>query len=169
MNKYKSYTELNKESVEWWAKALDEEKKEYLPKETVELFLAASLSEQAFEEDKDGSFSKLLGKWNSVSIIQKRLQYHTFTMGKAAILIAGMLVSTPGEVVIMLNYFQYRCHLRGIKHIDMKNLSIYMIPDGWFSKDTLYQYWEKQKFVSKDNSLANMLDYPLYAKSIRTL
>lgn len=169
MNKFKSYTELGKDSVEWWAKALDEEVKNPLTQDESEIFLASTVAEKEMEEDKDGGYSRLLGQWNALSIISRRLALHTFTMSKAAIWACSVLVSTPSEAVIMLNYFQYRCHRRHIKHIDMKSLGLHIIPDGWFSRDILYQFWDKQKFVSPDGALLNMLDYPEYAESIRTI
>ena len=169
MNKFKSYTELGKDSVEWWAKALDEEKTERLQKDDSELILILSLNEPEVEQDSDGMFQQQLGGWNTVSILHSRLKMHTFTMSKAAIWACSVLVSTPGEAVIMLNYFQYRCHRRHIKHIDMKSLGLHIIPDGWFSRDILYQFWDKQKFVSPNGALLNMLDYPEYAESIRSL
>lgn len=169
MKKYKSYPELTKDSVEWWAKALSEEKTERLQKDDAELILILSLNEPEVEQDSDGVFQQQLGGWNSVSILHSRLKMHTFTMSKAAIWACSVLVSTPGEVVIMLNYFQYRCHCRSIKHIDMKTLCQDMIPNGWFPKNTLEHYWDKQKFISKDRALLNMLDCLEYAESIRAI
>lgn len=167
MKKYKSYPELAKDSVEWWAKALSEEKTERLQTDDAELILILSLNESDIEQDSDGVFQQQLGGWNTISILHSRLQMHTFTMSKAAIWACSLLVSTPGEAVIMLNYFQYRCHSRGIRHIDMKALCQHMIPNGWFPKKTLEHYWDKQKFISKEQNLLNMLDYPVYAESIR--
>lgn len=169
MNKFKSYTELGKDSVEWWAKALDEEKTERLQKDDAELILMLCLNDPEIERDSDGMFHKQLGGWNTVSILHRRLKMHSFTMSKAAVWACSLLVSTPGEAVIMLNYFQYRCHSRSIRHIDMKVLCQDMIPNGWFPKKTLEHYWDRQKFISPNEALLNMLDYPEYAESIRSL
>lgn len=169
MKNYKQHTQLAKDSVEWWAKALEDEKTERLQKDDAELILILSLNEPEVEQDSDGMFQQQLGGWNTVSILHSRLKMHTFTMSKAAIWACSVLVSTPGEAVIMLNYFQYRCHCRGIKHIDMKALCQDMIPNGWFPKNTLEHYWDKQKFISKDRDLLNMLDCLEYAESIRTI
>lgn len=168
-NKFKSYTELVSDSVEWWAKALDEEPRIEMSDDQMKVFSSMFLHESEVEADEDGAFAGLLGKWNVTTIIHRRLQCHTFTMSKAAILACSMLATSPGQVVIMLNFFQYRCHLHGIRHIGMRELGFKIIPHGWFSESTLSKYWDKQKFSHPKDGLLNMLDYPQYAESIRTV
>lgn len=167
--KFKSYKELGENSIEEWAKQLDACKKRILDPEEVYGFVVMLKNEKIVEEDEDKSFESLLENWNGTALLHKRLSLHTYTMTKAAELCCGMLVKTPGEVVMMANYFQYKCHLNHIKHIDMRALNEKIIPMGWFSSDTLQQFWDKQKYVAENNNLLNMLDNLEYGKSIRDI
>lgn len=167
--KFKSYKELGENSIEEWAKQLDACKKIILEHEEAYGFAMMIKNEKIVEEDEDKSFERLLENWNGTALLHKRLSLHTYTMTKAAKLCCGMLVNTPGEMVMMANYFQYKCHLHHIKHIDMRALAEKIIPMGWFSSDTLQQFWDKQKYVSEDNHLLNMLDNLEYGKSIRDI
>lgn len=166
MGTYRGYNELDGTSVEAWAKELDQRKKRILSKNEVAILIQSSLKEKEIEEDKDGEFTKMLEGWNGVAILYRRLQVHTFTMSKAALFACGLMVESPGEAVMMANYIQYRCHKQGIRHVDMRALSHRVLPDGWFGQDTLAEFWEKQKYVSEDGRLVNMLDTRHYATSI---
>lgn len=167
-NKFKSYKELSETSIEEWAKELDACEKQDLTYEEARSFITLGISEKEIEEDKDKDFEALLNGWNGTALIHKRLNLHTYTMSKAAKVFCGILNKSPGEMVMMANYFQYKCHLLHVKHIDMRALSN-IIPMGWFSRDTLQQFWDKQKYVSEDGRLLNMLDNPDYGKSIREI
>lgn len=165
--KYKQQSELGPNSIELWAKELDNEPHKEFSMDESRSCEVMILNEGDVEKDRDGMFAQLLGGWNGTSILHKRLQVHTFTMSKAALIVCGLLIDSPGAGVMMLNYFQYKCHQRRIKHIDMRALCRFIIPMGWFSKDTLSTYWDKQKYVSDDNRLLNMLDNSAYSESIR--
>ena len=168
-NKFKSYKELSETSIEEWAKELDACEKQDLTYEEARSFITLGTSEKEIEEDKDKDFEALLNGWNGTALLHRRLNLHTYTMSKAAKVFCGMLINSPGEMVMMANYFQYKCHLHHIKHIDMRALSEKIRPMGWFRRDTLQQFWDKQKYVAEDNRLLNMLDNPEYGKSIREL
>lgn len=166
MRKYRGYNELSGSSVEAWAKELDQRKKQMLSNSDAAFLLQLTLNEQKIEEDNDGAFDKMLNGWNGVAILHRRLQVHTFTMSKAALMFCGLTVKSPGEAVMMANYIQYRCHEQGIQHVDMRALNSRIMPDGWFGQETLSEFWEKQKYVSEDGHLINMLDTRHYATSI---
>ena len=168
-NKFKSYKELSETSIEEWAKELDACEKQELTYEDAGFLITLLMHEEEIEEDKDKKFETLLDRCNGIALLHKRLNLHTYTMSKAAKVFCGMLINSPGEMVMMANYFQYKCHLHHIKHIDMRALSEKIMPMGWFSRDTLQQFWDKQKYVSEDNCLLNMLDNPEYGKSIREI
>lgn len=163
---YKSYKELGGDSIAKWAAQLDVAERIEMTKEEAGVFLGMNKHEAEVERDKDGSFAGLLGGWNGVNLIYKRLQLHSFTMSKAAMVYCGFVVESPGEAVMMLNYFQYRCFINKIKHVDMNALGTRIMPMGWFSKDVLRDFWKRQKYVTEDNSLANMLDNPKFGNSI---
>ena len=164
--KFKSYKDLSETSIEEWAKELDAcEKIEFDPV-VIDPFIKFCLNEKAVEEDKSNIFQTALESWTGSALLHKRLTLHNYTMTKSAKLFCGILITSPGEMVMMANYFQYKCHLHQINHIDMRALSEKIIPMGWFSRDTLNQFWDKQKYVSEDNSLLNMLDNPEYGKSL---
>ena len=164
--KFKSYKELGETSIEEWAKELDSCEKQELTFEESEAFIGMGVSEEKIEEDKDKGFEALLNGWNGTALLHRRLFLHTYTMTKAAKASCGILINSPGEMVMMANYFQYRCFLHHIRHIDMHTLLEKILPMGWFSRDTLQQFWDKQKYVSEDGYLLNMLDDPNYGKSI---
>ena len=67
---------------------------------------------------------------------------------------------------MLLNYIQYRCSKHCVHHVDMKALSTKIIPDGFFTKEVLSEFWDIQKFVSEEGHFLNMLDYPQFAESI---
>jgi hypothetical protein len=165
--KYKSYKELNSSSIEEWAKELDCEQKRELTTEETELFLEAALVEKYVENSLD--FEEKIKGWNGVNLLHKRLSVHDFTMSKASQLCCGMMIASPGEMVMMANYIQYRCHLHKIKHVDMRALSEKIMPMGWFDKETLSKFWDKQKYESESGHLLNMLDNPEFGLSIMKL
>lgn len=164
---YKHEKDLGPDAIENWASLLDKETKRILdPDEAFDLFMLKHYEKEIECENKIDSYFK---EYNGSSLIYKRLVAHTFTMSKAVILFCGSIINTPGEMVMMLNYFQYKCHCYKIKHINMEILMINIIPDGWFSSEILQQYWEKQKYISSDNHLINMLDNSTFMGSIRNL
>lgn len=164
--KFKSYKDLSETSIEEWAKELDACEKRMLEPQGAHAFIVMFQNEKEIEDDKDKRFESLLNGWNGTNLIHRRLLLHSYTMTKAAKLFCGMLINSPGEMVMMVNYFQYKCHLHQINHIDMRTLSEKIIPMGWFSHNTLQQFWDKQKFISKRDNLLNMLDNPEFGKSL---
>lgn len=166
---YPKEKELNARSIEKWAEELDRQPKRELTSEEIETFISAKWTEKAMEADKDGAFADLLNRWNGVAILHRRLQLHTFTMTNAVQLCLGSMVQSPGEAVMMLNYIQFRCHLHHIRHVDITTLSERIMPMGWFDRDLLREFWEKQKYVASDGSLKNMLDCTGFGESIRNL
>ena len=44
-----------------------------------------------------------------------------------------------------------------------------LIPDGWFDDDVLSKAWEKQKYVTENGALFNMLDNVEFMNSIKKL
>lgn len=165
-NKFKSYKNLSESSIEEWAKELDACEKRILDLEEADAFIVMFQNEKKVEDDKDKSFESLLKGWNGTNLIHRRLLLHSYTMTKAAKSFCGKLINSPGEMVMMTNYFQYKCHLHQINHIDMRTLGEKIMPMGWFSRDTLQQFWDKQKYVAGNNCLLNMLDNPEYGKSL---
>lgn len=163
---YKSYKELNGNSIGKWAAQLDMDKHRELTEEEMNVFFKMNLNEKEVEKDEKGAFASLLDGWNGVNIIYRRLPSHSFTMSKAAMLCCGLMVTSPGEAAMMTNYMQYRCFIHKITHIDMNMLSTRIIPMGWFDQETLRNYWNKQKYVTETGHLANMLDNPEYGLSI---
>lgn len=166
MEKYKTYKELDGSSIERWAIDLDAKPKQALSEEDAELLIRCKANEEELEKDSKGSFEELLNGWNGVAVLHKRLALHSFTMSKAAKLFCGTLIDRPGMAVIMLNYFQYKCHSLKIKHIDMDTLCTRIIPNGWFTPYELHIAWESQKYISSDGSLLNMLDNLSFRTSI---
>lgn len=164
--KFKSYKDLSETSIEEWAKELDACEKRILDIKEFDAFLVMSQYEKNVEKDQNKTFERLLETWNGTALLHNRLNLHTYTMSKAAKVSCGVLINSPGEMVMMANYFQYKCHLHHIKHIDMRALVEKIMPMGWFSRDTLQQFWDKQKYVAEDNRLLNMLDNPEYGKSL---
>ena len=162
---YKSYKDLTEHSIEEWARELDECPKRELTSEESFAFMNMGLTEKEVEKDKD--FETLLKGWNGVALLHKRLLVHSYTMTKAVKICCGMMINSPGEMVMMANYIQYKCHRHQIKHVDMRALSEKIMPMGWFDMETLSKFWDKQKYVTESGGLANMLDSPEYGLSIR--
>ena len=163
---YKSYKDLTEYSIEEWAKELDGCFKRELTSDESIAFLKMGLLEKEVEKDKDNTFKNLLKGWNGTALLHKRLPFHSYTMTKAVEICCGLMINSPGEMVMMANYIQYRCHLHKIKNVDMRALSEKIMPMGWFNQETLNSFWDKQKYVSKTDNLVNMLDNPEYGLSI---
>ena len=166
MRKYLSYKDLTEKSVELWAKELEQTTFRELTGEEFSMMYFVTFNEDYIQKDESKAFQSLTDKWNGISIIIRRLKLHSFTMSNAAMMVCGDMVGSPGEAVMLLNYIQYRCSKHCIHHVDMKALSSKIIPDGFFTKETFSEFWEKQKFVSEEGRLLNMLDYPQFAESI---
>lgn len=164
--KYKSYKELNENSIGKWAVDLDRESHRELTQQEIETFFSCKLNESNIEKDERGLFEELLNGWNGVNLIHKCLFVHSFSMSKAAKLFCGSMITSPGEAVMMVNYIQYRCYINKITYVDMDVLSTRIMPMGWFSQGTLQNFWDKQKYVTETGYLANMLDNPEYGLSI---
>lgn len=163
--KYKSYKDLNERSIEEWARELDECPKRELTSEESEIFLEAGIVENTLETSLD--FEEKIKGWNGVNLLHKRLLVHDFTMSRATQICCGILITSPGEMVMMANYIQYRCHRHQIKHVTIRTLCEKIMPMGWFDKETLSRFWDKQKYITVSNGLANILDRPDCAYSIR--
>lgn len=166
MRKYISQKDLTEKSVELWAKELEQTTFRELTEDEFFMMSFVTFNEDYIQKDESKAFQSLTEEWNGVSIIVNRLKLHSFTMSNAAMLLCGSMIDSPGEAVMLLNYIQYRCSKHSIHHVDMKALSSKIIPDGFFTKETLSEFWEKQKFVSEEGRLLNMLDYPKFAESI---
>ena len=64
----------------------------------------------------------------------------------------------PGVAVIYANYIQYKAFKKGIKKVGIQDIAM-MMPFGVFSKDTLTQAWDLQKYPGDHPGSDNMLDY----------
>ena len=168
MGKYRNHDQLGHDAIEQWAKELEGAPKRDLTREESLAFITMGEAEK--EEDSSGfrqMFDSLLGEWNGVALLHRRLSLHDYTMSKAAQITCGLMINTPGEMTMMANYIQYQCYKHRINHVDMKSLSKFIMPLGWFSQRVLSEFWDKQKYISPDRHLLNMLDNPEYGLSIR--
>lgn len=79
------------------------------------------------------------------------------------------LVDRPAIAVMYANYLQYKCFQYGVKEININALKYILLCKGVFSEEVLHEMWDKQKFISNEKHLLNMLDFPQYMESIRDI
>lgn len=168
MEGYRTYDQLGTDAIEKWAEELDKAPRRKFTSEESEVFISmVGIENKGYDRIFLKMWHDLKNEYNGVSLLCRRLPFHDYTMSKAAQVACGMMVGSPGEMVMMVNFLQYKCFKHKTDHVDMKSLSMMLLADGWFGNEILKEFWEKQKYVSSDRHLLNMLDNREYGISIR--
>jgi hypothetical protein len=77
--------------------------------------------------------------------------------------------STPGDAVMYTYYIAYKMKELGISDLSIEQLCVNVFPFGFFSEDSLHEYWDKQKVnPGKNPGGDNLLDYPKASESLLT-
>lgn len=105
----------------------------------------------------------------AVLIFKDRLEGLGYTVADGIPSIIGVVGETPGAAVLYANVIAYLAKRDGIKHIDLEALCVKWFPWGFFTRETVNEYWDKQKVARpNDGTLKpdNLLDYKSAAQSL---
>ncbi len=154
------------DGIEKWAEWLDSmPKRTPLTEEQCRVFMAMTLMEDYIETDAEALRMVEPKQMNYASMFYNRVKScHTYKVSVAVALFISSLVDRPGLVTIYANYLQYKAFKFGKKKLGMQDMALIM-PFGVFSKETLLQAWDKQKWYGSIGS-DNLLDYHEAQKSI---
>jgi hypothetical protein len=167
---YKNEKDLGPDSIQKWCEEMDKKPRSALTQEQAHIIVLSTINEESIA--KDPKVEELYDEWNAIGLLYKRIKYcHTYTIEKAALIFLSCGIDSPGNSTQYANFLQYKCWQLGIKHIDMKALIGRILPGGFFTKETLDEMWEKQKYISDEKfpSLRNMLDNARFMESIRDI
>lgn len=167
---FKHQKDLGPDAIQKWCEELDKKPRPALTNEEARVLITCTMNEK--EIANDPKVDELYDGWNAVGLLYKRIRHcHTYTIEKAALIFLSYGIDSPGNSTQYANFLQYKCWQLGIKHIDMNTLYRRILPGGFFSKETLNEMWDKQKYVSdgENPSLLNMLDNGHFMESIRDI
>lgn len=151
---------IHPDGVEKWAEWLDSQpKKTPMTEEQSRIFIACCMNEDAIETDPKAISIVKSRSFTPESVFYNRVQsYHSYTISIAAAMFMATLIDKPGVSTIYANYIQYKAFKAGIKKVGLQDIAL-MMPFGVFSKDTLTQAWDRQKYRGDHPGSDNMLDY----------
>jgi len=156
------------DSVEMiFCKPLDEngERKRLDSQQTQILLTLLQLSPEKIDEMYDDIKSK---HW-LLAILEGRLEHINCKIDKASRLLMSLSFSTPGDAVMYTYYIAYKMKELGISDLSIEQLCVNVFPFGFFSEDSLHEYWDKQKVnPGKNPGGDNLLDYPKASESLLT-
>lgn len=159
-------------AIEEWAKLVENCKKQEMSKVSANHFLTVHFNEK--EIDKDATLVNQLeeGKMGGGSAFWLRVKHiHNYSVSPSLVLfLTSDVITNFGISTMMASYLQYICHKRGIKHIGVKEWSMYAFPNGLPTEEEWQKLWNAQKLpldMRVDGMIDNMLDYPkVFGKSI---
>lgn len=165
MNKYKDIKDCNEHSVEHWCELFQATEGSPMTKDQTEMMLKLLFNENIINADKE--LAKINSESPAYRLIESRAKCYDFTLNPCVIMMIGELTRcVPGRVVMLLTYIQYVCKQADTWDVDMRFLSIKVIPFGIPSEGDLLTLWDSQKYLS-DRGLLNMLDNGAFMRSIR--
>ena len=121
------------------------------------------------DSDIDSLYSEIKKNDIGLSILEDRLQLLNCEHDKRSMIVIALFCETPGEAVMYAHYLAYKSKELKLDSINSTNLCDSIIPFGPFTKDTLYEYWNKQKVICEEvvyRGSDNLLDYSSAAISI---
>jgi hypothetical protein len=149
----------NEYSIEEWCSKLDKEPRR-TALDSAEDFINLYLNKDRI--DSDESMSEKFKEHPLISIMLSRIKFiHNYEVTNSGIIFMSMLVNSPGECVMLVNYLQYKSVELDISKFDMDNL-VEIFPTGGWSEEIKSKYWELQKLPEnlRSDYSDNMLDYP---------
>lgn len=127
------------------------------------VFLSLTLK----EEEMNGLYAEIEKNHLPISILKNRLESLNCSSDKGSLVTTALFCDTPGEAVMYANYIAYKVKKLGLESFSINNLCTDIFPFGSFTKETLNNYWDKQKVRTGVNRGSdNLLDYPTASASI---
>ena len=121
-------------------------------------------------QDKiDEMYDDIKSKHWLLAVLERRLDHIDCKLDKASILLISLSCSTPGAAVMYAYYVVYKMKEEGINELSIDRLCLDIFPIGFFSEESLHEYWDKQK-VNPGKNLGgdNLLDYSKASESLLT-
>jgi hypothetical protein len=104
-----------------------------------------------------------------LAVFESRLNHIGCKIDKASRLLLSLSCSTPGAAVMYTYYIAYKMKQEGIDELSLDRLCVDIFPVGFFSEDSLHEYWDKQKVnPGKNPGGDNLLDYSKASESLLT-
>lgn len=121
----------------------------------------------ATQQQIDEMYGEFKEKFMLISILEDRLKHLNCSLDKASLILISISCETPGEVVMYANYIAYKTKTLGLDSLNMEKLCTEIFPNGFFTKQTLKDHWDKQKVkVGGNRGSDNLLDYHKASQSI---
>lgn len=115
----------------------------------------------------DEMYDDIKSKHWILGILAGRLDHIDCKLDKASRLLISLSCSIPGAAVMYTYYIAYKMKQEGIDELSLDRLCVDIFPAGFFSEDSLHEYWDKQKVNSGKNLGGdNLLDYPKASESL---
>jgi len=122
---------------------------------------------QLSQSDIDEMYDDIKSQHGILSILEGRLDSINCKIDKASRILISLSCSTPGEAVMYTYYIAYIMKKNDISDLSLDRLCIDVFHVGFFSKESLYEYWSKQKVnQGKNQGGDNLLDYPKASESL---
>ena len=122
---------------------------------------------QLSQSDIDEMYDDIKSQHGILSILEGRLDSINCKIDKASRILISLSCSTPGEAVMYTYYIAYMMKKRNIEDLSLDRLCIDVFHVGFFSKESLYEYWNKQKVnTGKIQGGDNLLDYQKASESL---
>jgi hypothetical protein len=121
-------------------------------------------------QDKiDEMYDDIKSKHWLLAVFEGRLNHIGCKIDKASRLLLSLSCSTPGAAVMYTYYIAYKMKQEGIDELSLDRLCVDIFPVGFFSEDSLHEYWDKQKVnPGKNPGGDNLLDYSKASESLLT-
>ena len=117
----------------------------------------------------DEMYADIKSKHWLLAILEGRLEHINCKMDKASRLFISLSCSSPGDAVMYTYYIAYKMKESGISDLSIERLCVDVFPVGFFSEDSLHEYWDKQKVnPGKNPGGDNLLDYAKASESLLT-
>ena len=122
---------------------------------------------QLSQSDIDEMYDDIKSQHGILSILEGRLDSINCKIDKASRILISLSCSTPGEAVMYTYYIAYIMKKNDIRDLSLDRLCIDVFHVVFFSKESLYEYWSKQKVnQGKNQGGDNLFDYPKASESL---
>jgi hypothetical protein len=122
---------------------------------------------QFSQSEIDEMYDDIKSQHGILSILEGRLVSINCKIDKASRILISLSCSTPGEAVMYTYYIAYMMKKKNISDLSLDRLFIDVFHAGFFSAESLYEYWSKQKVnQGKIQGGDNLLDYSKASESL---
>lgn len=158
--------ELNKNSIEEWAKLVPTKPRRTLTHSEMEIYIKCTLAADSIDANPKVIEDIEKGDLGYGSVFWKRVKScHTYTITPSlCVYLASGILFNFGVSTMMANYLQYVAHERGCKKIGITEWSTYAFPWGVPTEEAWKELWDAQKVGGY-----NLLDIPQFMESIKDI